>query len=70
MQYEILKSFAGSQDGRITEQFDAGTVRDLSEYLASAAPAGSIRPVKTVEVENKAIITEPVKGGRKTKAAQ
>ena len=57
MKYDILKSFPGSQDGRFTEQFEAGTQAELSDYLAACAPTGSIRPV-SVEIENKAIITD------------
>lgn len=56
MKYDILQDFKGSQDGRFTEQFTAGTQADLSDYLASVAPAGCIR--LTGEIENKAVITE------------
>jgi len=56
MKYDILQDFKGSQDGRFTEQFTAGTQADLSDYLAASAPAGSVRPV--TEIENKAVITE------------
>jgi hypothetical protein len=34
--YEIVRDFKGSQDGRFAEDFKAGTVRDLSAYLAAA----------------------------------
>ena len=48
MKYDILKDFKGSQDGRFAEDFVAGTQRDLSEWLAGAAPPGSIRPAAAV----------------------
>lgn len=55
MLYEILKDFPGSQDGRFTEYFQAGTRRELSDHLASAVvPCGWARPV----VENKAIMSD------------
>ena len=61
----IIKSFNGSQDGRFTEPFEAGTVRDLSyDLIAATINEGWIEivkdtsPAKTVEIENKAIITE------------
>jgi hypothetical protein len=64
MKYDILKDFPGSQDGRFTEQFEAGTQRELSEYLAEiVVPAGFARPVADKPViENKAVVTE----GRQT----
>lgn len=65
MKYEILKDFKGSQDGRFTETFEAGTVAELSDYLAGCAPTGSIRPVKSVEIDNKAIITDGKRGKTK-----
>ncbi len=62
---KIRKTFKGSQDGRITETFEAGTVRDLSDDLIAATiNEGWIEiikdtsPAKTVELDNKAIITE------------
>lgn len=46
MMHEILKDFPGSQDGSVTEQFVAGTKRDLSKYLADiVVPAGWARPI-------------------------
>ncbi len=45
MKYDILKDFKGSQDGRFTEQFTAGTQADLSEYLVSCLPADHVRVV-------------------------
>ena len=66
MLYEIFKDFPGSQDGSRTEQFKAGTQVELSDYLAACIPADWARPVKTVEIENKAIITDG-KRGRKPK---
>lgn len=69
MKYEILKSFAGSQDGSITEQFEAGTVRELSPYLASNIDPAWARPVvKTVEIDNKAVITDSPRRGRPPKS--
>ena len=48
MLYHILKDFPGSQDGRITEQFTAGTTVELSDYLAACVvPYGWARPVQT-----------------------
>ena len=58
MLHEILKDFPGSQDGTKTEQFKKGTQVELSDYLAACIPADWARPVKTVEIENKAIITD------------
>jgi len=57
MKYEILRDFPGSQDGRITEQFKAGTQAELSDYLVSCIPSGWARPVG-VKIENKAIIED------------
>ncbi len=34
--YDILQDFMGSQDGRFTVEFKAGTRADLSDYLAAA----------------------------------
>ncbi len=64
MKYEILKDFPGSQDGRTTEQFSAGTEVELSDYLANiVVREGWARPVSVdedgaVDVENKAIVTD------------
>ena len=66
MLYDILKSFAGSQDGRFVEQFTAGTQAELSDYLAAAAPPGSVRLAKPVEIENKAIATDGHQTGTPT----
>lgn len=68
--YEIVKSFKGSQDGRFTESFEAGTIADLSDYLVGCIPADWVRQVGAApEIENKAIITdgEPAKRQRKAK---
>lgn len=67
--HEILKTFDGSQDGRFTEQFVAGTTVELSDYLADmVVPVGWASPVgKVVEVENKAIITDAPRRGRPLK---
>jgi hypothetical protein len=60
MQYDILIDFPGSQDGRFTEQFAAGTQRELSDYLAAiVVPAGWARPVQALESE--AVITSSPK---------
>ena len=58
-QCEILQTFKGSQDGRFTETFEAGTTADLSEYLMACAPRGSFKRVVDAPAvpENKAIIT-------------
>lgn len=57
MKYHILKDFAGSQDGTVTQYFTAGTQVDLSDYLAAGVvAAGWAAPVG--EIENKAIITD------------
>lgn len=62
MLHDILKDFKGSQDGRHTEQFTAGTQRELSDYLASCIDRSWARPAKpVVEVDNKAVATD---GGR------
>lgn len=64
MKYRILKDFKGSQDGTVTEAFTAGTVAELSEYLAAAVDPAWVAPFKTVEIDNKAIITDSPKRGR------
>jgi len=59
MLYEILKDFPGSQDGRTTEQFKAGTQAELSDYLISCIPKGWARPVGEPSViENKAVVSD------------
>lgn len=59
MLYEILKDFPGSQDGRFTEQFTAGTKADLSDYLVACVDPSWIKlPGKPVEIENKAIVSD------------
>lgn len=63
MKHKILKTFRGSQDGRHTETFTKGEERDLTDYLAGiVVPEGWARPV-SVDVDNKAIVTD---GRRKT----
>lgn len=66
MKCEILETFKGSQDGRFTEEFLAGTTRDVSAYLLPLAPKGALRVVGEPVVENKATITT---GSRGKKAA-
>ena len=59
MLHDILKDFPGSQDGRHTEQFKAGTQRDLSDYLAAiVVREGWARPVGSCRIENKAIVSD------------
>jgi len=61
MLYDILHDFKGSQDGRFVEQFVAGTQRELTLWLAAAAPPGSIHAAGTIAsgaIENKAIVTD------------
>lgn len=62
MLYEILRDFKGSQDGRFTEQFTAGTQAELSDYLVSCIPADWARPVGVIE--NKAIVTDGAQTGK------
>lgn len=66
MLHDILEDFPGSQDGRHTEQFKAGTQVDLSDSLAAAVvSAGWARPSgASAQIENKAITTD----GRQTGA--
>lgn len=61
---DILQDFKGSQDGRFTEQFRAGTQADLSDYLAAiAVREGWAQPAGTKPaIENKAVIED----GRQT----
>lgn len=64
MLYDILKDFNGSQDGRITESFIAGTQRELSDYLVSCIPSDWARPAgRPVVIENKAIIEDGHQSG-------
>jgi hypothetical protein len=60
MLYDILEDFPGSQDGTRTEQFKAGTQRDLSVWLGPlAVSAGWARLASApIAVENKAVITD------------
>lgn len=51
MLYDIIKDFKGSQDGRFSEDFKAGTQAELSDYLAGivvpegwASPADESKP--------------------------
>lgn len=78
MKYDILKDFKGAQDGRDVTAFEAGTVAELSDYLAGiVVPEGWAKPVgekvapvsnDPAEPENKAIITEDKpRRGRKPK---
>lgn len=67
MKYRILKDFKGSQDGTLTESFVAGTDAELSDYLVACVDPSWIAPFKTVEINNKAIITDSPKRGRPAK---
>lgn len=67
MLHDILIDFPGSQDGRFTESFKAGTQADLSDYLAAiVVPAGWARLVQEAEPESKAVLADSPK--RKSKA--
>ena len=56
MLHDILHDFPGSQDGRFTENFKAGTRVELSDYLAAlVVPCGWARPVNTDAIEDKAV---------------
>lgn len=56
--YRIKTSFMGSPDGSTSEPYEAGTVRDLTDYLVSAANPAWIERADGPVIENKAIITE------------
>jgi len=59
--YKIKRTFPGSQDGRTTETFEAGTERELSDYLAAAADPSWIERCDLAGgplIENKAVVTE------------
>lgn len=65
MMYDILQDFPGSQDGTKTEQFLAGTQRDLSAWLAAAIDPSWARPVAEKPViENKAVVTDGHQTGK------
>lgn len=64
MKYKILKTFPGSQDGRFTETFEAGTEAELSDYLAGCAPKDSIEPVTEKPVIKNKAVTSSGKGGK------
>lgn len=69
MKYEILKTFKGSQDGRFSQEFQAGTVAELSEYLVGCIDPGWVRPVggaaPALTPDNKAIVTDGARPGRR-----
>lgn len=69
MRYEILKDFKGSQTGATTENFTAGSVVELSDWLANAVAPGHIRPVAEQGdlIENKAVITDGKATGKRRK---
>jgi hypothetical protein len=69
MKCKILKSFNGSQSGTTSETFTAGTTVELSESLGKTAIHEGWAEAVRVEqkISNKAITTEPVKGGSKNK---
>lgn len=60
MLHDILKDFKGSQDGRFSEQFTAGTQAELSDYLADiVVREGWARPVGAPgKIQNKAVVTD------------
>jgi hypothetical protein len=72
MRYRILKDFMGSQDGRFSEAFSAGSQADLSDYLVSCVPPEWIRAVSPAPaIDNKAIITDGApRARRKTTSAE
>ena len=63
----ILRDFKGSQDGRHTEQFKAGTEVDLSPYLMASANPEDFKPVIVITIENKAIIADGAAPGGRTR---
>ena len=72
--HDILHDFPGSQDGTRTEQFKAGTKRELSAYLAPLAVSAGWARLTAPEAEadtapsapeNKATITAQSRGKRK-----
>jgi hypothetical protein len=77
MLYEILKDFPGSQDGRFAENFKAGTVVELSDYLAAiVVPEGWAviadvayqAPLPGTEIDNKAVVSDGNRPKRTRKA--
>jgi len=61
MLYDILIDFPGSQDGSVTEQFVAGTQRELSDYLAPlAVSAGWARLVEPTPQATEPVATPDV----------
>jgi hypothetical protein len=60
--YNILKSFKGSQDGRFCEDFEAGTQRELSDYLYDCIDKAWVAPAaaapEAAVIENKAVATD------------
>ena len=64
--YRIKRTFPGSQDGRTTETFEAGTERELSDYLAAAADPSWIERCDLAGgplIKNKAV-TSSGRGGK------
>lgn len=67
-QYEILRDFKGSQDGRFSDEFKAGTVAELSDYLAGIVVPDGWARLAVIEIDNKAITSDGDKPRRaKTK---
>ena len=66
MKYKILKEFKGSQDGTTSELFEAGTTRELSDWLVASvdpscielAPDDEAAAAEAAAVDNKAITTD------------
>jgi len=70
MLYLVLQDFDGSVDSRPDDKYVAGTQVKLTEYLAHhAVKHGFVKPVETVTIDNKAVITDgkerPVLGLRR-----
>jgi len=68
MLHKILKDFPGSQDGRFSENFKAGTQVELTPYLAAiVVPLGWAEPVQekepTLEAAIQAAAEKLVAGG-------
>lgn len=66
MFYDILHDFPGSQDGTYTEQFKAGTQRELSAWLAPLAVSAGWARLAGAKIENKASTAD----GARTKAGK
>ena len=64
MEYEILKDFLGSPDGRFAVQYFADTKAELTDSLAEVAVKyGWARPVEEVKAEETPEPTTEVRRG-------